>query len=104
MVMEKVLVRNSSDEEQVKNAERKEKYRDKEEDMDLQFILSTLQGRRFMWRFLSDCGVFKLSFADNALHTAFHEGERNVGLRLFTKINEIDSEAYFKMVKESKNG
>lgn len=41
-----------------------------------------------MWELLSGCGVYRSSFAQNALSTAFAEGGRNVGLKVLAELNE----------------
>lgn len=98
----RALVKNAADEGQVKNADEKEK-RGRERDLDDLFtVLSTIQGRRFVWRYLSLCGVFRTSFAGEIGQTAFNEGSRIVGLTMLNDINEADDTAYMKMLKESK--
>ena len=58
----KPLVKNAADESQVRQAEVKMKLLDEKNFNDLKFILDSDQGRRFMWRVLSECGVFQTSF------------------------------------------
>lgn len=99
--MKRALVGNAADPEQVKEAEQKEKRgRDLELD-DMATILSMPQGRRFIWRYLEACGVFRTSFTgDNA--TFYNEGQRNVGLRLLADVNEAAPESYALMLQESR--
>ena len=93
---------NAANEELVREAAKKEKRgRDLEID-DMSFILSHKGGRRFMWRLLCECGVFKLSADNSGSWTYFNEGRRNVGLKLLNDINETSPESYFLMLKESK--
>lgn len=68
---------------------------------DTAFVLSTMQGRRFYWRLLEKCGIFESSFTGNNT-TFFNEGMRNIGLMLLKDVNEIDPQAYLKMLEESK--
>lgn len=49
---------------------------------DIDKIMSTPEGSRFMWRVLGMCGVFQSSFSADALHMAFREGQRNIGLKI----------------------
>jgi hypothetical protein len=67
----------------------------------MRYILSSRQGRRFLWRYLERCGVFKTSF-DGTSRTYFNEGERNIGLKLLADVNEANIEAYVTMMKEAK--
>jgi hypothetical protein len=93
--------RNAADPTQVKEQSQKEKRgREKELD-DVKFILSHRQGRRFYFRYLEECGVFKTSFTGNS-QTFFLEGQRNIGLKLLSDLNEAEPEAYIVMIKENK--
>ena len=98
--MQKAFVENASDEAQVREANKKEKFGRKEELSDVYFILSTVQGRRFFWRYLSACGIFRTSFTGNS-ETYFLEGKRSTGLMLLADINEADPDSYLKMIKEN---
>ena len=66
---------------------------------DLKWLMGHQQGRRIIWRLLSDAGVFRSSFTGD--HTTyFREGMRNMGLILLGKITEHCPERYHLMVKE----
>lgn len=67
----------------------------------LRLLLSTADGRRFVWLFLADCGVFRNPFTGNALNTAFAAGELNVGQRLLAEITEAAPEQFLLMQKEN---
>jgi hypothetical protein len=101
---EYVYVKNSSDEEQVKKAEKKEAFKANQNVDDMRFILSNAQGRRVLKKYLEACGVFRTSFSENVNQTLFLEGQRNVGLMLLNDINAADPMAYVKMMNESKEG
>jgi hypothetical protein len=93
-------MKNVADKSQVKQAEYKQKrMRDIELD-DVRHVLSTPNGRRYMWRYLAECGVFQTSF-DGSSRTYFREGERNIGLKILADINEAQPEAYVTMLKEA---
>ena len=97
----KALVGNAADEEQVKEAKKKEK-RGRERDLeDLGVVLSGPAGRRFVWRYLGACGVFKTSMTGDS-YTYFNEGRRDVGLQLLADVMEADPNAYLLMTKEAK--
>lgn len=91
---------NAANEEQVRERGTKQKNKRDRELEDVNFILSSKQGRRFFWRFIRLCGVFETSFTGNNT-TFFKEGERNVGLRLMTDLNEAAPNAYALMQKEA---
>jgi len=68
---------------------------------DLRQVMSSKQGRRFVYRLLSGMGLYRLSFnAENQLLTAFNEGARNRGIELLTEIMEACPERYTEMLRE----
>lgn len=91
---------NAADESQVKEAGKKEKNKRNQEIDDVNFVLSSKQGRRLFWRYISRCGVFKTSMTGNN-STFFNEGERNIGLLLLADVNEAAPDAYVLMQKEA---
>lgn len=99
--MKKSFVQNAADPQQVKEAAQKVKYGREQELNDVRSILATREGLRFMWRYLSECGIFKTSMTGSS-QTFFLEGRRDIGLRLLTDVNEADPEAYFRMISEDK--
>lgn len=101
---EQSLVKNGSDEEQIKKAEKKEAFKSHQNIDDIRFVLSTVQGRRVLKKYLEVCGVFRTSFSENVNQTLFLEGQRNVGLMLLNDINSADPMAYVKMINEGKEG
>jgi hypothetical protein len=51
------------------------KARAAEEDGDLRDVMDTPAGRRWMWRLLTRCGIYRLSYTPNdATATSFNEG------------------------------
>ncbi len=67
---------------------------------DLQGILNSKAGRRFVWRLLDRAGVYRTSFNNSGSITAFNEGRREVGLFLLNEIHEVAPDAYLVMLKE----
>lgn len=98
---DKALVKNAADPEQVKEAADKEKFKREHEIDDVRYILASQQGRRFIWKYLDFCGVFRTSFTGNS-ETFFKEGIRNVGLKILADLNEADPMAYVKILDENK--
>lgn len=88
-----------SEKENKKLSADNQRVRQKEID-DIRKILKTPEGRRYMWRQLGLCGIFRNSFNLNSQQTAFSEGQRNIGLALLTDINEADSTVFGKMQNE----
>ncbi len=97
----KAFVGNASDPNQIKAAKTKEESKRDQELNDTAHVLSSVQGRRFLWRLLGVCHVFKTSFTGNST-TFFNEGKRDIGLRVLGDINEASPDGYLKMMQESK--
>jgi hypothetical protein len=94
------MSKNAADKKQVEEAGREEKFSRKQELADLRNILATEGGRRFVWRYLGKCGVFKSSFTGNS-QTFFLEGSRNIGLQIMEDVMAADPDSYIKMAKEN---
>lgn len=79
--------------------EQKRKLAREQEVADLRWLLDQPQGRRFMWRLLSTCGVYRTSFTGNS-ETFLREGRRQVGLEFMADIHEHCPERYVEMLRE----
>jgi hypothetical protein len=99
--MAKPLVSNAADPEQVKTAAKKVRNKRVQELEDFIKVMSTVEGRRFMWRLLDHTGFQKSSFTGNST-TFFNEGMRNIGLIIWSDINEACPDLYIKMLQEAK--
>ena len=66
------------------------------------FLMEQPLGRGFVWDQLSDAGVFRSSFAEEATHrTAFNEGKRVQGLKLLARVLQYAPDYYLTMTKEN---
>jgi len=92
----------AADPQKVKEKSAKVKIRENRDIDDVAVILSDIRGRRFLWRYLGECGVFRSSFNNSGSITAYNEGMRNIGLKLLAEIMEADPDAYALMATESK--
>lgn len=81
---------------QRKDAQRAARERD---DNDLRFVMSDARGRRFVWELLGAAGVFRSSFATDALVMAHNEGKRDTGLRLLDRLLRV-APAEYRMAQE----
>lgn len=70
---------------------------------DLGFIMSTVQGRRFIHYVLELCGIMKLSYSGpgKAEETAFYEGQRNIGNNIFRSITKNFKKEWLVMMDEA---
>lgn len=93
---------NSADEKQVKEKEKAVKKKINQDIADIKWQMSTPQGRRVMWRLLSDAGIFSASFVPrDASQTAFNEGRRSYGTKLLVVIMQHCNKQYLQMVDEN---
>ncbi len=89
-------------EKKLKDARKQERIARLMELEETKWVLSSKQGRRFLWRWLGKCWVCSLSFNQNNSIMSFNEGKRSVGNELLADINESASESFFTMMKENK--
>lgn len=87
-----------------RRAAKLEREREAQENAVLQTLLSAPVGRRWVRELLEACHVFHVSFTQDALATAFREGERSIGLRVLSQIMRAFPEAYIQMMKEQEDG
>jgi hypothetical protein len=98
---QKPFVTNAADESQVKAAGHKERRHREIQISDMKQVLSTVEGRRFIWELLSFCRIFESSY-NGQFGTIYNEGHRNVGLKILADVNDADPGAYTKMLTESR--
>ena len=66
----------------------------KQADDDFRLVLSTWQGRRFLWRLLHAAGLYAPSYADSPATTAYNEGRRSVALHWLAEAQRVAPESY----------
>ncbi len=101
LVKDMAYVDNAASEKQVKNAERKVRSIEVKASDDLRAVLSSPNGRRFIWRLLKDCKIYEESFTGNST-TFYNEGRRSVGLKILDSVMKADVDMYLKMQLEHK--
>lgn len=100
---EKPLVTNTDDVNQVKAAEKKEKYKRDQFDEDMKFLLDTDQGKRVFWDYLGYCKILGECFTGNS-ETFYNLGMQNVGRKMYADITRANPEAYIQMMmKQGEN-
>lgn len=68
---------------------------------DLQNVLKTSSGRRVLWRILQAAQIRQHGFVPgDELATAFHCGQRSIGLFLLEEIEQANAGAYQQMRSE----
>jgi hypothetical protein len=74
----------------------------KQELIDVDNLMTTPAGARFIWRLLTISGVFRSSFSSDPLVMAMNEGQRNIGLRLLSDVMEACPGKYLNMMRSAK--
>ena len=91
---------NTVDPRKQRLARKEEKRRRNDELEDLQSVLATESGRRFVWRMLGYCAVFESIWEPNAkIH--HNAGRQDVGHFLMAEIKEADEGAFLTLMQES---
>jgi hypothetical protein len=74
--------------------------KEKERKRDLQEVLSTIEGRRFLWGQLGKCKVYE-SIWESSAKIHYNAGKQDLGHELMREILDASPEAYLQMQKES---
>ncbi len=75
---------------------------DRIESKRLRTVMSTPEGREWMWNHLAECNVFHVGFAPDPYVHAFGAGRRNVGLELLDKLHKHAFDLYQSMEIEAR--
>jgi len=98
----KVLVKNVADKEQVNNAGNKEVDARERELNDIAMVMSTLEGRRFLYRLVNYlCHYDSDDFNHSGSITYKSLGERNIGRLVKSDCIETSIEQYQLLEKEN---
>lgn len=98
----KALVQNASSEKQVKEAGNKEQMMLSQRRKDMAHVLSSIEGRRFIWRLLGQCRTFS-SIHETSAKIHYNSGQQDIGFQLLREIDAADAEMFFKMRNENLN-
>ena len=94
---------SASDERAVRSEEQLDEQNQRENDRHLLAVLSSYEGRAFIWRILDDLGgVHGLSYTpDNPHHTTFREGRRDLALDILRICQDLDPQLYLLALSEA---
>jgi hypothetical protein len=89
------------DEPQVRTRKKKVDIRRERELHDIRENLKTTSGRGFLWRLLSECGIFQsTSYADET-PMAIKSGRRDIGIWMLSEIEQADKDGFIKLIREN---
>lgn len=84
---------------EIKELRKRERSREIE---DVKKVISSAEGRRFLWRLMSESGVFRASYTGDS-KTFFNEGKRDIGLLVLREVNTAKPSAFAQMQNEFLN-
>lgn len=93
---------NTGDEVVVKSRQKRRKLLEEQETEELRQLLDTPGGRWFIWRLLSQCGLFDSVSMHDAHKMAISSGKRDIGIWTILKVNEADRNGYRRLMDEAK--
>lgn len=96
----KPLVTNSEDREQLDAATDKLQSLEENRSNDLRHVMASPQGRRALWRVLTECQVFGSIMETNA-RIYYNSGKQDVGHWLLAEMNMASEDLFFEMQKEN---
>jgi hypothetical protein len=89
----------ADDDEAQRLADERKRQQDAE---DIKWLMGHRPGRRLVWQWLSDAGVYRNPFNHSGSVTAFNCGAQNLGQQLMARIMDHAPDAYVAMLKEHK--
>lgn len=96
------IVDNAADRFQTRAAERRSRQKAQRQANDLRVVLSTPEGRRFLWRLMGECGSFASVCRDGFDSSVFYRGgKQDVGHMLQVWVLDANEGAYLTMQKEA---
>lgn len=94
---------NIANGQEVQKNNKRVDIQDEVENNDLRHVMGTRQGRRFVYKIMMRyCGFITSSYDASGSRVYFNEGQRSIGLRLFTDIDVACPERFIEMITESK--
>lgn len=84
--------------------ERREAHLAQQRKLDMAYVMGTVGGRRFIWELVCTCGLWAPSFTGNDASTDFREGQRNVALQLWARVQLECRDLFRKMIEENQLG
>lgn len=98
---DRALVGNAADQEQVRDARRKEDSLRRQQLADIERLLETDHGRRFLWRILEQTSVHGTVMHPGDPHmTSYRAGQQDIGHWLMQEMTEASPDSYPELVAE----
>lgn len=94
----------ASDPRQVDKRRKKLEDQAEQESAELRALLQLPEFRRYLWRHLSQCGIFRSSLNPSGSMVYFNEGLRSCGLAMWAEVVAADESAILLLLREGKAG
>lgn len=92
---------NSADRKDIRRREKQAKIDAASRASVIRSIMSTIDGRAWLWHTLGQCHCFSTTFNGDPLQSAFAEGQRSIGLALLADIMITCPDQYIQAMRES---
>lgn len=92
---------DASDRRQIRKAEKAAKAKAERASLTLAWIMSTRQGREWMYDLLEKCHIGHTPFARDPYVTAHQCGEQNIGIQLWSALQQACPDLYIMMMGEA---
>lgn len=92
---------NAGDRKAIRRKEKEARQAERAREDVVRNLMSTMQGREFVWNILEDCRIFSSTFNGDALQSAFNEGRRSAGLALLAAIMQSCPDQYIAAQREA---
>lgn len=92
---------NAADPKQIRRAQKASALADQQDGQVIASIMSTVNGRAWVWRWLEACHLFENPYDDNDRREAFLLGEANIGRRLLAQIHQHCPDQYIQAQREA---
>ncbi len=92
---------NAASEKSIREAKKAQKRDQDNEAIVIRQLMSTPQGRRWVWLFLEDTRMFHEAGSLEGNVLAYREGQRNIGLKFFAKVTSHAPAQYLQMTSEN---
>jgi hypothetical protein len=91
---------NAADAVSIREAQRRQRDQEKQELADMQEVLASAAGRRFLWRLLGTCKLYESPANSNGAIQSMNIGRGDVGRELLVWISRADKTAYAQLMLE----
>lgn len=94
---------NAASEKQVKKMVSREERLNHRFADDMKSVLSSIQGKRVIWRLMSQCGTFKSVHHPSGSQVYYNAGQQDIGHFIMTLVLDAEPKKFLEMQIEAKD-